>query len=300
MTTALVFAGTSFIGRAICDTLHRRGVRVVATARRSPVCCDLTDPAAVDSLLERERPDWVIQCAGATDTNDPWQLCAVHVNGTLAVLSAVARHVPAARVLLFGSAAEYGPVAPEHLPIRESHPAEPATLFGASKLAQTQLAAALARQHRLCLATLRPFNVLGRGLPEHYFAAALASRLLRMRREQLPGPFPVANLHATRDFIDVRDLADAVAGLLARSAWQPGEPQLFNVASGEETTLADVATELGRLAGGFVPVEGGVQESRGGAWRSRGDATRLRRAIGWAPRYGWRDSLAALWAERAA
>jgi GDP-4-dehydro-6-deoxy-D-mannose reductase len=310
MTTAVVFAGHSFVGRPICEALGQMGVQVVTTSRApasggvhprrdqpggSPLPCDLTDPTSVAAVLEASRPDWVVQCAGATRTTDPWQLYALHVQGTLAVLSAVAWHAPHARVVLFGSAAEYGAVAHHCLPVGENHPPCPLTSFAASKLAQTHLALAFAREHGLRVVTVRPFNILGPGLPEHYFAAVLARRLRQLRAAGDPGTIPVTNLHATRDFVDVRDIAEAIVLLLSRAAIEPGQMQIFNIASGVETALADVATFLCRLAGGFVPVEGGDAGSRGGITRSRGDANKLRRATGWTPRRTWQESLLDLW-----
>jgi nucleoside-diphosphate-sugar epimerase len=300
MGTAVVFAGNSFLGKSLCPMLRQCGVRVVATARRnvsSPdyVPCDLTRQTDVESLLERERPDWVIQCAGATRTADPRQMYDLHVGGTLAVLSATARFAPRATIILLGSAAEYGSVAAECLPISESCSENPATPFGASKLAQTQLARAAARQWKLRVFTVRPFNVIGPGLPDHYFAAALARRLLQMRSCGEPGPFPVMNLDATRDFVDVRDVADALAGLLSDATLAAGEMEVYNIATGVETSLADVAAKLGSLAGGFRPAAGAGGDSRGGVVRSRGDASRLFRKTGWLPRRTWEESLSDLW-----
>jgi GDP-4-dehydro-6-deoxy-D-mannose reductase len=143
--------------------------------------------------------------------------------------------------------------------------------------------------------TVRPFNVIGPGLPEHYFAASLARRLLRQREAGGPAEFAVTNLDSTRDFVDVRDVAEAVVGLLDRAAPARGAMAVYNVASGVETPLAELAAELGRLAGGLRPVDGGAAGSRGGIARSRGDAARLRRATGWAPRRTWRESVGEMW-----
>jgi GDP-4-dehydro-6-deoxy-D-mannose reductase len=300
MGTAVVFAGNSFLGKTLCPVLRQRGVRVVATARGNDlsldyVPCDLTRHADVESLLKCERPDWVIQCAGATRAAESREMYDLHVGGTLAVLSAAARHAPLATILLLGSAAEYGPVAADCLPINESCPENPATPFGASKLAQTHLARAAARQCQLRVLTVRPFNVIGPGLPDHYFAAALARRLLRMRSCGDPGPFPVMNLDATRDFVDVRDVADALVGLLSDAPPTAGEMEVYNIATGIEVSLADVATKLGSLAGGYKPMAGAGGDSRGGVVRSRGDATRLSRKTGWLPRRTWEESLNDLW-----
>jgi nucleoside-diphosphate-sugar epimerase len=296
MGTALVFAGRSFVGAAVTAALERAGARVVHTARRGGGrVCDLTDAAGVARLVAEVRPDGVVQCAGVTRGNDPREQYGLHVTATLELLAAVARHCPAASVVLFGSAAEYGPVAEADLPVRETYPARPVSFFGASKLAQTQLAAAAVAEWGLRVVTVRPFNVIGPGLPEHYFAAALAARLRGLAAASAPGPFEVANLHATRDFIDVRDVAEAVAALLAAGVAEPGVMRLFNIASGEETPLEAVARLLGRWAGGFTPAAGREMRSRGGVGRSCGDAGLLRQAVGWRPRVHWEQSLRDLW-----
>jgi GDP-4-dehydro-6-deoxy-D-mannose reductase len=168
-------------------------------------------------------------------------------------------------------------------------------LFGASKLAQTQLAQAAAMQWKLRLITARPFNIIGPGLPDHYFAAALARRLLQRRAEGGSLEFRVANLNATRDFVDVRDVAAALVELLTRCAPGSSEMEIYNIATGVEIPLHVLAARLGGLAGGFVPVDGDGESSRGGISRSCGDATRLRQATGWAPRRTWEQSLEDLW-----
>jgi GDP-4-dehydro-6-deoxy-D-mannose reductase len=302
MTTALVFAGRSFVGRPIVRALRRAGVRAVGTVRGGAeppdaLACDLTDTPRVEAILAEVRPDWIIQCAAATKGNDPHEHYAVHVAATLGLLGAASRRVPAATVLLFGSAAEYGPVDASAFPVNEDQPPRPTGFFGTSKLAQTHLAVAASAEWKIPVVVVRPFNVIGPGLPQHYFAASLAARLRRLAGEGRLGPFEVANLHATRDFVDVRDVADAVVSLLAAGVAVPGEMRLFNIATGVETPLRSVAELLGELAGGFMPVEGGKAASRGGASRSCGDAGRLRSAIGWRPRVGWEQSVRDMWAD---
>ncbi|HVS38655.1 MAG TPA: NAD(P)-dependent oxidoreductase [Gemmataceae bacterium] len=290
MRTALVFAGSSYIGRWLVRRLRERGWRVTATTRSGAMPCDLRDAAAVEAAVQAVRPDWVFSCAGATRDEGWREAFDLHLGGSLNVLDAVRRHAAGAGVTLLGSAAEY---APADFPLREDHPIAPRSFFGASKAAQTQAAAAAAAEWGMRIITARPFNVIGPGLPEHYVAAALAARLRRQSAEA-PRDFAVVNAQATRDFIDVRDTAEALAAL-AESPPAAGEHAVFNIATGVETPLLEMAAELGRLAGGFTPVPAGGAASRGGAVRSCGEASRLRRAVGWAPRWSWRESLADLW-----
>lgn len=290
MSCVLVIAGSSFIGRAVCAELRGRGRRVVATTRRDPgeAACDVLDAAGVSAVVERHRPDAIVQCAGVTDAREAGDFYRTHVQGTLNILEAVRRHVPASPVVLIGSAAEYGPVGAEHLPVHEGHPCAPAGFYGASKLAQTHLGQVAAASWGLRVRTARLFNVIGAGLPAQYFLAAIASRL-----RSLPSgaTFAVRDLDATRDFVEVRDAATAIVGLLA-----PEIPSaVYNVASGIETSIREVTTYLGELAGGMTPVEGELRAGRVTTHRSRGDGSRLRGELGWQPRFAWREGVRACW-----
>jgi GDP-4-dehydro-6-deoxy-D-mannose reductase len=250
------------------------------------VSCDVTDAASVERLIGELRPAAVVNCAGVTDGADPAPYYAVHVGGTLNVLTAVRRHVPASPVVLLGSAAEYGPVGGERLPVREDHPPAPATFYGASKLAQTHLGLVAASAWGLNVRTARPFNVIGAGLPKQYFLAALAGRLKGLPERST---FAVRDAEATRDLIDIRDAAAAIA-LLTRPDVPAG---VYNVATGTETAIGAAAAYLGELAGGMTPVPG-EGAGRVSVSRSAGDGSRLR-ALGWSPRFGWRDAVRSFW-----
>jgi nucleoside-diphosphate-sugar epimerase len=297
--TALVFAGGSFLGRHLCRALAVRGVRVAATARLPASGtdlrpCDVTDPDSTAAAVADRRPDWVFQCAGVTEPGAaPPALYAVHVGGAWNVLRAVADHAPDATVVFFGSAAEYGPAPAKALPVGEGYPACPASFFGASKLAQTHLAAAAAAALGLRVLVLRPFNVLGPGLPGHYLAASLARRVCEAGTAA--GPLAVDNGAATRDFVDVRDVAEATVLAAAHAAPPPGTAEVYNVASGRETAVLAVAARLCTLAGRGLPEDRGPGGSRSGIGRSCGSAAKLRRATGWAPRVPWEQSLEELW-----
>jgi GDP-4-dehydro-6-deoxy-D-mannose reductase len=293
--TALVLAGNSFVGRHLCRRLRDSGMAVVSTGRGEDMgYCDIGDRQSVRTVLENVAPDYVFQCAAATSPNATAQeMYGVHVTGTLNVLRAAAEFAPSAVLVFLGSAAEYGAVEDLYLPINEEHPKKPASPFGASKAAQTQWALTAAVEWQLRVIVARPFNLLGPGLPEHYLAAALATRLLR--EGATASPLPVANADATRDFVDVRDAAEALVAMTERAAPLPGKPCVFNIASGRETAVMDIARTLCELHGGRSAVPLGAAASRSQILRSCGDASRLRRATGWQPRVAWRQSLRDMW-----
>jgi len=307
MTRALVFAGSSFVGQHLCRLFREKNVEVISTTRRpideSTIACDLTCREDVSAAIEQTRPDWIIQCGAATASSSPRDHYAVHVTGALNVLEAAQEFVPDASILLFGSAAEYGPVPPEDLPVSETYPCRPTSFFGASKLAQAHLAQAAAVATGQRITIVRPFNIIGPGLPDHYFAAALAKRLLQQKAALEAGTttdrtFEVHNPHATRDFIDVRDVASAVHFLLDQYPSRPGQAALFNIATSEETSILEVARHLGTLAGNLTPRTAGQTASRAGIVRSSGDPLDLIES-GWQALIPWRVSLSALWQEAA-
>lgn len=285
MHKSLVISGTGFIGRAVTTALERRGHDVLATGRGA---CDVGDAAAVERLVATVRPQGIVVCAGAPHDGPASDLYRVHVAGTLNVLDAVANHAPDTVVVLLGSAAEYGRIDAERLPIREDEPCRPIGAYGCSKLAQTQLAQATASLRNLRVRTARLFNVVGSGMPQRYFFAALARRV---RRTPPGGRFPLRDGESTRDFIHVDDVAAAVATLV-----DPAVPDgIYNVATGIETSVATAAALLGHWAGGAEAMTEQPQEN---PLRSVGDASRLRR-LGWGPLRSWREAIAEIWAETA-
>ena len=256
--------------------------------------CDIGDRQSVRELFSRVDAAYVFVCAAATaPAATAEELYRVHVTGTLNVLRAAVDYIPDTVLVLLGSAAEYGIVAPECLPVSEEQPLRPASLFGASKAAQSQLALAAASEWNLRVLLARPFNLLGPGLPEHYLAAALAARLLR--DGATAQPLSIRNADATRDFVDVRDAADALVALIERAVPEPGKPRVFNIAAQQETSVLEVARFLCELHGKRSPLPVGSTGSRSGIHRSCGDATRLRQATGWRPGIEWRQSVREMW-----
>jgi GDP-4-dehydro-6-deoxy-D-mannose reductase len=299
----LVLAGSSFVGRHLVHKLREQRVPTVITSRRGigserEAAVDVTCSAELNSLFARVQPAWVINCAGATATASRSEMDRVHVDATANIMRATARYAPQAVVVLFGSAAEYGPAEPGDLPLGEEHTPNPQLPYGQSKLAQLRTAERLAAEHGMGVILVRPFNVIGPGLPAHYLPSALVRRLRMGLASGQAGPFPVDNSHFTRDWVDVRDVADAVLGLLAHPKPPAGIVAVYNIASGEETTVLAVADKFCRLAGPFTAVPGDSTPSRSDIVRSCGDSTRLEHATGWRPRIAWEQSAEAMWAEQ--
>ncbi|GHF59135.1 reductase [Streptomyces mashuensis] len=297
----LVLGATGFLGRHTADRLRALpGVRVLAGGR-SPaggpvdVHADLAgaDVPGLAAALRAAAPDAVVNCAGAV-AGGPVELTALNARGPAVLCEALLRAAPGARLVHLGSAAEYGP-ADGRRPATETGPARPLGLYGASKLAGTLAVTGSG----LDAVVLRVFNPVGPGAP----AASLPGRLARELRRAAPGErVRTGDLSAHRDFLDARDLAEAVA--LAVTA--PGPlPPVLNAGSGTARPVRDVAGALLRAAGRPGPTADHIAEDGDGSPRSAAvpwqcaDVTATGRALGWAPRRTLEESLADLWATTA-
>jgi GDP-4-dehydro-6-deoxy-D-mannose reductase len=242
VTVALVTGANGFCGRHLVGRLlGRRDVRVVGldlapAALGTPrpqeyLQTDLCDADQAQAAVERTRPDLVFHLAGLMD-GDAAELYRVNLLGGVYLLEALRRHAADARVLVVGSAAEYGLAPAEDMPLTENHPCRPRGPYGISKHALTLAALDYAHGWRMKVMVARPFNIVGAGVPGSLVVGAVLGRI----KQALDGGEPVArigNLDTQRDFVAVEDAADAYVRLLDCEAW--GE--VFNVCSGRPRSI---------------------------------------------------------------
>lgn len=297
----LVTGAAGFLGRHLCSYLqttnpglHLAGTDAMAGAAgpcREFHVVDLTDAEAVARLVHEVSPDCVIHLAGTFGTGQPLDIYRVNVLSIVALLEAVRRHVPRATVVATGSAAEYGRVPPECLPVTETCACVPVTPYGQSKLAATQIALLYHRMHSLAVVVVRPFQLLGPGVTTRLAPGAFAEQL-RQALAEGRRVIQVGNLESQRDFLDVHDAAAGVWALCRRPA--PGE--VFNLCSGRPTRMAELLQTMIRVSGADVQVEIDPGRLRGAADVAAvyGSFEKLRRHCGWEPRCGLEESVRAM------
>jgi len=247
---AIVTGAQGFSGRALCQRLAAAGVEVHGIARRSSdldnmsVLSDVSTAGLV-AVVDRVHPDYVFHLAGAAPTEATRTIYDTNVGYAASLLQALDESgCRDCSVLFVGSAAEYGGVDAAHLPISEKQAARPYNYYGASKLAQTELALTAARRG-LRIIVARPFNIIGPGMPAHIALQSFVRQAAEIAHGRQPPILRVGNLHAARDFVDVDDVAEAYCALIASGGW--GE--IVNVCSGRAVKIAEVLDRLLRIAG---------------------------------------------------
>jgi GDP-4-dehydro-6-deoxy-D-mannose reductase len=279
---ALVTGGTGFLGPQLERELVDNGFDVTAVGRSHG---DVTDPQAMRRLVAEVWPTHVFHLAGIRD-GELDELLRINVWGTANVLEAVAAEAPAARVLVAGSAAEYGETTRE--PVDEEHPLHPVTDYGVAKSAQELAAGAVGARRGLHLTRVRLFNVLGPGEPTSFVASAIAGRIAAIQAGTAPPPLRTGDLSTKRDFVDVRDVARAMR--LTATHGEAGA--VYNVCSGTATPIRTLVEELLSAAGLDIAVDSTPEPAALNVRGHAGSAARLRAATGWVPERSLRDSLA--------
>jgi UDP-glucose 4-epimerase len=281
---AVVTGGAGFIGSHLVDALLADGwgVTVVddlSTGRPERVPAgavlervDIADAGALDRVVDAIGPTAVFHLAAQSSVTvsvtDPGRDCEVNVRGTLNVLEAAGRH-RAPVVFSSTGGALYGDAAP--LPTPEEFPPAPLAPYGASKWAGEAYVRTWALRHDLPHAVCRLGNVYGPRQSADGEAGVVAIFSGRVAR----GARPVVFGHGapTRDYVHVDDVVAALRAAAGRAG-------VFNVATGRETSVAQVLDLIAAAAG--VEVEPELQPLRPGELnRSCLDTARAARELGW-------------------
>jgi nucleoside-diphosphate-sugar epimerase len=293
----LIIGASGFLGGHVCRQAAAAGL-TVAAAGRSVGPRSLSDhrldlsrdaPAAIAAVIASASPDVIVNCAGAT-AGDPDVLAEANITATSALVTAMVQARMPARLVHLGSAAEYGRTEPD-VPVAESAPVRPAGAYGLTKLAGTRLVE-LARTAGLDAVVLRVFNAVGAGAPDNGLAGRAA---MLLRQAQASGTdVQLGSLDPVRDFIDARDVADAV--LAAAAAPRLPHP-VINIGSGAGVPARALVKELLAVSG----CSAAVHEDAPGSARSgslpgqQADITRARRDLGWQPSRNLTAAVSDLW-----
>ncbi len=280
---ALVTGAGGFVGPHLCAHLRAAGDEVIDPGNEGGGF-DITDRSVVADALMRHRPDVVYHLAARSDVaaswRDPTGCLRVNVEGTQHVLDA-ARAADVQRVLVVGSAEEYGRVNPADLPLREDAPLRPITPYGASKVGASYVALQAWLGAGLETIRVRPFSHSGPGQLETFLIPALARRIVAAERDGTDA-VAVGALDPVRDVSDVRDVVRAYRLLMQHGV--AGE--VYNVCGGAGISVREIVDRLVARARRPLRVETDPALLRPVEVPALvGDPSKLRAATGWVPEH---------------
>jgi UDP-glucose 4-epimerase len=257
--TDLVTGGAGFVGSEL--------VRQLVAARRRVIVLDNLSTGRSENLqrLSGDQVDLVLgdvrdravaaTCLAGVDTvyhlacvnlrrslRDPEETHAVNATGTLTLLQA-ARAAPPKRWVHVSSSEVYGSA--RHTPMDEAHSTEPTTTYGASKLAGEAHARAYFFTYGLPVVIVRPFNAYGSHAHHEGDSGEVIPRFVLHALAKRPLTIFGDGVQ-TRDFTHISDIA---AGIRAAGSAADVVGRTFNLGSGREIAIANLARLVVSLVG---------------------------------------------------
>jgi UDP-glucose 4-epimerase len=268
---------------------HRRAV----PAERL-VVGDLDDGALVERLIAEKRIEAVVHFAAfayvGESVTHPARYYSNNLINSLGLLECC-RKAGVTKFVFSSTCATYG--TPNRVPIDESEKQLPINPYGNTKLAFERALADYAGAYPFGYCALRYFNAAGASPdgtigedhdPETHLIplAVQAAQGKRPRLDIFGTDYPTPDGTCIRDYIHVDDLA--AAHILALEKLEPGVQWKFNVGVGRGFSVREVIRTVEEVSGLTVPVREGPRRA-GDPPELVANADRIRRELGWAPRY---------------
>lgn len=266
------------------STGNRGAVPAGATlveGRINDVIDDVLKPGDIDGVLHFAARSLVGESVEVPD--EYWR---DNFEVTLFLLNAMRRHD--VRSLVFSStAATYGE--PDTVPITEDAATRPTNPYGATKLAIDYAISSYCQAYGIGATSLRYFNVAGaygnygelHRTETHLIPIVLQVALGQRDAIKMFGDdWPTADGTCVRDYIHVRDLADA--HVLALNANTPGTHSIYNLGSGDGYSVRQVVEMCREVTGHAIPAE--VAPRRAGDPAVLiASSEKIKRELGWNP-----------------
>ncbi|HMK46311.1 MAG TPA: NAD-dependent epimerase/dehydratase family protein [Methanocella sp.] len=295
--SVLVTGGFGQVGSYICEALVRSNAKVTVLDNLSSngiiempgvnfIRGDIRNPTIVRQMVKDA--DAIVHCAAqiyiAASIVDPIFDAENNIIGTLNLLNA-AREANVERFVYFSSAATYGD--PIRLPVDESHPQNPLSPYGVSKLSGEKYALAYSAVYGIPATVIRPFNIYSpRQNPSNPYSGVISKFIDRTSQGLSPVIFGDGT--ATRDFVSVHDVVDMVLLLLKKNS---AVGKAFNCGTGKATSVGDLAHTIIDLYG-YTNVKPEMQADRPGDIKySYADISRAKELLGYLPKVGLTEGL---------
>jgi GDP-4-dehydro-6-deoxy-D-mannose reductase len=298
----LITGITGFVGGHLVETLVAAGghalagiVRPVSRTDRLEIPADLhtaelTDGRAVEDIVRRVQPDWIIHLAGFANTGGsfkhPDQCWSDNLTATLSLYDAVNRSGLKPRILFSSTGLIYGDPDEPGRACDERTTLKPASPYAASKAAADLASFQYTRNPGLDIVRIRLFNTIGPRQSADYAVANFARQIAAIEAGKQEPRIETGDLSAQRDLTDIRDTVAAFPLLLEKGI----SGEAYNIGRGETFSMQSILDKLVAMSKVKVDVVQKLDRKADTAV-TKADATKLKRATGWEPRISLEQSL---------
>jgi GDP-4-dehydro-6-deoxy-D-mannose reductase len=258
--------------------------RIALYEKASLYECDINNVLSIESVLEEVRPDIIFYfCAYVSvfsSIKNPSSTYQTNVLGAINLLESVKKISPDSKVLIPGSAEQYGFVTEKKMPIKESYSLNPQNPYAMTKKNQEEIGLFYFRQFGLNLYFTRTFHCTGPYQSAGFVCSDIARQVVAIE-EGKASLIKIGNLEAKRDFLDMRDITDAYWKILIKG--KPGE--IYNVCRGESLKIQSILDKLIDFSGKDIAIQVDPAKLRKSDVPDFiGDNQKLIE-IGWTPKY---------------
>jgi len=293
----LVTGGSGFVGHPLTERLVREGCQVTVLDRApggnlpdgvaALVTGDFGDPETVRAALDGVDVLYHLACSTvpSTSARDPARDVEENVLGSVRLFELAEAQGVEKIVYPSSGGTVYGLA--HRLPIDESHPTDPISVHGATKLAVERYLAALSRQRGFAMTILRIANPYGPGQWRRRSQGILGALLRAVATGE---PVTIwGDGSVIRDYVFLDDTVDALAAARLR-----GDGEVVNVGSGDGRSIRDLLEAVERVTGRTVPVR--WEPERGFDVPANVlDSRRAGAVLGWEPRTPLVEGIDHMW-----
>ena len=242
--TILVTGANGGLGRALLPFLRSNYTESVIASGRSEIdtvdyfSCDFTDEKAVAGLISAFKPRLILHLVGSFTGQFELDF-QVNTLSAKFIFDSILSENLETRVVIFGSAAEYGAVLAEDNPIAETFPCRPVSVYGLSKSYQTDMAAYYARTQNVNVVIARVFNLAMSGLSQRLFYGRAKAMILAYKSGEIT-QLEFGNLDSERDYIDFDNAIEQILAIAEHGI----SGEIYNVGSGTPKKMRSILQDM--------------------------------------------------------
>ena len=201
---------------------------------------NILDKDGMLNIVREVQPDYVIHLAAQSSVRASWEDPAgtvdINIKGTVHLIEALRQAAPEARILLAGSAEEYGSSSLGQCPLREDTAVKPVNIYAVTKACQNMIGMIYSNAYHMNIIMARSFNHIGPGQSPVFVVSDFCRQAAEIEKGYKPPVIRTGNLDVYRDFMDVRDIVRIYTTLVQYGTG--GET--YNVGSGKAVSLNSI------------------------------------------------------------
>jgi len=291
---ALIIGGAGFVGKYLINHLlthYDWGIFVTKMPHEKMSSdqitindLDILNEPALLNLLEEIRPDYIFHLAAQSSVALSWDkpglTVDINIKGCLNLLNAVKSLDYSPRTLLIGSGEEYGRIHLDETPVHEEVLPRPGNIYAVTKVCQSMIGQIYADAYHLDIIMVRAFNHIGPSQSSQFVVSDFCRQVAEIEKGLKEPILKVGNLHAKRDFTDVRDVVRAYCLLMEKG--KSGE--LYNVGSGSALEISEILNLILSMSDKAITVTVDANKLRPiDIPIIQADITKLQAVTGWEP-----------------